>query len=36
MGSEKYPGENHFSDWLSKNWGSENACTVGRCRLTPV
>ena len=27
MGSEKYPGENHFSDWLSKHWGSENACT---------
>ena len=21
------PGENHFSDWLSKHWGSENACT---------
>jgi hypothetical protein len=27
MGSEKYPGENHFSDWLSQHWGSENACT---------
>ena len=27
MGSEKYPGENHFSDWLSRHWGSENACT---------
>ena len=22
MGSEKYPGENHFSDWLSQHWGS--------------
>jgi hypothetical protein len=27
MGSEKFPGENHFSDWLSQHWGSENACT---------
>lgn len=27
MGSEKFPGENHFSEWLSKHWGSENACT---------
>ena len=27
MGSEKFPGENHFSEWLSQHWGSENACT---------
>ena len=27
MGSEKFPGENHFSDWLAQHWGSENAMT---------
>ena len=26
-GTTLQPGENHFSDWLSKHWGSENACT---------
>ena len=27
MGSEKFPGENYFSDWLAQHWGSENAMT---------
>merc|ERR1712154_275889 len=27
MGSEKYPGENEFSNYLNKNGGSDNAYT---------
>lgn len=27
MGSEKFPGENYFGDWLNQHWGSENAST---------
>jgi len=27
MGSEKFPGENYFGDWLNQHWGSDNAST---------
>ena len=27
MGSEKYPGENYFGEWLNEHWGSDNAST---------
>lgn len=27
MGSEKYPAENEWSEFVSKHGGSENACT---------
>jgi len=27
MGSEKYPGENFFGEWLNEHWGSDNAST---------
>ena len=27
MGSEKFPRENYFGDWLNQHWGSDNAST---------
>jgi len=27
MGSEKFPGENYFGEWLNEHWGSDNAST---------
>ena len=27
MGSEAFPGENYFGEWLNEHWGSDNAMT---------